>query len=611
MCGIFGYIGSKEVKGAVSRVMEGIKKLDYRGYDSSGIAAISSGELVFEKKVGTVSNLEEAISPNNWPSSLAIAHTRWATHGKPSYVNAHPHFDKKNEIALVHNGIIENHMAMRKMLENRGIEFVSETDTEVVSKLIGFLYEGNFLKAIQRAVMLLQGAFAIAAIHKNHPHELACAAKECPLAIGVGKDEMFISSDPASFLKYTKRAIYLRSSEVALIKANGVEVFDSKATKITKQSEELSLATESIEKGHFAHFMLKEIFEQPQTTLYGMLSRYSEEYGTALLEGLNLTEAELQKIERILIIACGTSYHAGLLAAHMIEERAQIPVQVEISSEFRYKNPIIQANTLAIAISQSGETADTIAAMKELKEKGAKIVGICNVQGSTIARDADSCLFLRAGPEISVASTKAFMGQLVVLSLLTLRLARMRHMSQKEGKDYITALKKIPQQIKEILEKGPQIAALAKKYARYDNFFFLGRRFMFPTALEGALKLKEIAYINANGYPAGEMKHGPIALISENCPTLAFCADSVTYPKMINNLMEIRARSGPVIVIAEEESPDIENVADDIIYVPKTIDDFAPILSTVVSQLFAYYSAVERGTEIDKPRNLAKSVTVE
>lgn len=611
MCGIFGYIGSKEVKGAVSRVMEGIKKLDYRGYDSSGIAAISSGELVFEKKVGTVSNLEQAVSSKDWPSHLAIAHTRWATHGKPSYANAHPHFDAKTEIALVHNGIIENHLAMRKMLENRGIEFVSETDTEVISKLIGFLYEGNFLKAMQRAVMLLQGAFAIAAIHKSHPQEIACAAKECPLAIGVGNDEMFISSDPSSFLKYTKRAIYLRSSEVALIKANGVEVFDAKAVKISKPSEELEISQDCTEKGHFDHYMLKEIFEQPQTTLYGMLSRYNEEYGTAVLEGLNFTDEELQKVERILIIACGSSYHAGMLAAHMIEERAQIPVQVEISSEFRYKNPIVQANTLAIAISQSGETADTIAAMKEVKEKGAKIIGICNVQGSTIARESDSCLFLRAGPEISVASTKALVGQLVVLSLLTLRLARMRTMSQKGGKDYIAALKKIPQQIKEILENSAQIEACAKKYAKFDNFFFLGRRFMFPTALEGALKLKEIAYINANGYPAGEMKHGPIALISENCPTIAFCADSVTYPKMLNNLMEIKARSGPVIAIAEEGVTDLERIADDVIHVPKTIDDFAPILSTVVSQLFAYYSAIERGTEIDKPRNLAKSVTVE
>lgn len=611
MCGIFGYIGSPEIKEAVKRVMEGIKKLDYRGYDSSGIAAISEGKLVFEKKVGSVSHLETAVKEKQWPSSLAIAHTRWATHGKPSVANAHPHFDKKNEIALVHNGIIENHEAMRRMLEKRGIDFQSETDTEVVSKLVGFLYEGDFLKAVQRAVMLLQGAFAIALIHKNHPDEIVCAAKECPLAVGIGKGEMFVSSDPSSFLCYTDRAIYLRSSEVALVRPHGVEVFDAKSDPVLKEWQQLQAPTCESDKGLFAHFMLKEINEQPQTTLYGMLSRYCEEYGTATLEGLNLTDEELLKIQRVVIVACGTSYHAGLIAAYMIEEKAGIPVQVEISSEYRYKNPIVQPHTLAIAISQSGETADTIAAMKELKEKGAKVIGICNAQGSTIAREADGCLFLRVGPEISVASTKAFLGQLIILSLLTLRLARMRQMSQKEGKEFIASLKKIPLQIKSILERSAEVQAIAKRFSSHQNFFFLGRKYMYPTALEGALKLKEVAYVNANGYPAGEMKHGPIALISEECPTIAFCADSHTFGKMLNNLMEIKARSGPIIAIVEEGTASLDHIADAIFTVPKTRDELAPILSTVVSQLFAYYFALECGTEIDKPRNLAKSVTVE
>jgi glutamine---fructose-6-phosphate transaminase (isomerizing) len=608
MCGIFGYLGPRE---AVSLVLEGIHKLEYRGYDSAGVATIIDGALTFDKEVGKVDSLEEAIGLKKWASHIAIAHTRWATHGKPSKENAHPHFDQQMKCAVVHNGIIENFDALRTLLQKRGIKFRSETDTEVISQLIGFLYKGNFLRAVQRALPLLQGAFAIAVIHQDHPEEIICAARESPLAIGIGQGEMFISSDSSAFLKYTKRVIYLHSSEVAHITEHAVKAYDAHLAPIAKESEDLGFVTEEITKGSYQHYMLKEIFEQPQTIQNTLLSRFSEQFGTAILDGLHFSDEELLKIQRIVILACGTSFHAGLLAAYMFEERARIPVEVEISSEFRYKNPIVLDHTLAIAISQSGETADTLAAMRELREKGANILGICNVQGSTMAREVDSCLFLRSGPEIGVAASKTFTSQLVVLALLTLRFARMRQMSQQEGKQFIEALTRLPDQVRAVLEQDPLIREKAHKYARFDNFFFLGRRFMYPTALEGALKLKEIAYVNANGYPAGEMKHGPIALINENCPTVAFCSDSVTYPKMINNLMEVKARNGLILAIADEGSTEIAEIADDVIWVPHTIDELAPIPHSVVSQLLAYHIAHKRGAEIDQPRNLAKSVTVE
>jgi len=608
VCGIFGYIGPRE---ATSLVLEGIHKLEYRGYDSAGVATISDGILLFEKEVGKVTRLEEVVKTKNWNTHIAIAHTRWATHGRPTEENAHPHFDAHVKCAVVHNGIIENHDAVRHLLQKRGVKFRSETDTEVISQLVGYLYKGNFLRAVQRALPLLQGAFAIAVIHQEHPGEIVCAAKESPLAIGVGQGEMFVASDSVAFLKYTRRAIYLGASEVALVTEKGVEAFDAHLAPIEKESEDLSHDLEEVTKGKFQHFMLKEIYEQPQSLQNALLARFSREYGTATLDNLNFTDDELQKIERIVILACGTSLHAGMIAAYMLEEQARIPVEVEISSEFRYKNPIVKDNTLAIAISQSGETADTLAAMRELREKGAKILGICNVQGSTLAREVDSCLFLRSGPEIGVAASKTLTSQLIVLSLLTLRFARMRQMSQQEGIRFIDALTKLPAQVKQVLEGSDQIIALAKKYAEFDNFFFLGRRYMYPTALEGALKLKEIAYVNANGYPAGEMKHGPIALINEMCPTVAFCADSFTYPKMMSNLMEVKARNGRILAIAPGGSPDVASIADDVIWVPPTLDEFAPIASTVAGQLFAYHVAIERGTEIDQPRNLAKSVTVE
>ncbi len=608
MCGIVGYIGSRE---ALTVVLEGLHKLEYRGYDSAGIASIEKGELFVYKEVGKVAQLEKGVERKGWKSHLAIGHTRWATHGIPSEKNAHPHLDDKKRCAVVHNGIIENYDAIRRLLEKRGVVFQTDTDSETIAQLIGFLYKGNFLRAVQRALPLMQGAFAIAVVHHEQPGEIICAAQGSPLAIGMGQEEMFLASDAAAFLRYTRRAIYLRDSEVAQITQHGVEVFAADLTPIEKESEDLTHAIEEVTKGDFQHFMLKEIHEQPQSIQNALLARFSKEYGTATLDNLNFSDQELQQVERIVILACGTSYHAGLIAGQMIEEYARIPVQVEISSEYRYKNPIVRDHTLAIAISQSGETADTLAAMRELHEKGAKIMGLCNVQGSTMAREVDSSIFLRAGPEIGVAATKSFTSQLVVLSLLALKFARMRQMSAQEGIHFIEALEKLPQQVQQVIQVKNPIAMLAKKYAAAEHFFFLGRRYMFATALEGALKLKEIAYVNANGYAAGEMKHGPIALIHETSVTVAFCCDSFTYPKMMSNLMEIKARAGRILAIAPEGAPDIEGIADDVIWVPPTLDALSPVASSVAAQLLSYSIAFERGTEIDQPRNLAKSVTVE
>ncbi|WP_068470025.1 glutamine--fructose-6-phosphate transaminase (isomerizing) [Candidatus Protochlamydia phocaeensis] len=607
MCGIFGYVGSKD---PVKTVIEGLKKLEYRGYDSAGIAGIEDGKIVYCKEVGKVSILEQEVKKQDFHLDLAIAQTRWATHGKVTRVNAHPHFDSQHSLALVHNGIIENHEALRKQLKEKGINFVSDTDTEVIAHLIASYYEGDILQAVQKASGQLKGAYAVALIHRDFPNQIVAIAHECPLVIGIGANEAFVSSDPNAFAFYTRQAIYLSNSEIAIIKADSQQIYNADQ-QITKESHLLDTDLDSISKGRFEHYTLKEIHEQPQAIRNALLSRFLPEYGTALFEELNFNAMDLLTVERILILACGTSWHAGYVAAYMLEDKARIPVQVEISSEFRYKNPLVPPGTFVIAISQSGETADTIAAMREVKAKGARVLALCNVQSSTLAREADSTIFLKAGAEIGVCSTKAFTSQVVVLALFTLLMARMRHMSKAEGQEFLNALLKLPDQVQAVLDQSERIEALAKKYAHYDNFFYLGRRYMYPTSLEGALKLKEISYINANGYPAGEIKHGPIALINENCPAVALCANQMTYEKLLSNLMEIKARNGKIIAISEEDNGSLEEIVDDIIYVPRTIDELAAIPTTVVNQLLAYYIAKERGADIDQPRNLAKSVTVE
>lgn len=606
MCGIYAYLGPRN---GIKIALDGLKRIEYRGYDSAGIGAVIDGKIECYKDVGKITALEHAIG--SLSSNNVIAHTRWATHGKVTKENAHPHLDENQSVAVVLNGIIENFQPLKEKLASEGIKFKSETDAEVLPHLIAKLYEGDLLKAVREALVLIHGSYAIGCIHKDHPEELIVAANGCPLVIGVGVGETFVASDSNALIHHTREVIFLSDGELAKITPEGVEIYDATMAQISKKTEQLLHSVEEVSKGAYEHFTLKEIFEQPQTVRNAMLSRFFEEYGTVALDGLNLNVNDLLEMQRVLIVACGTSWHAGYVTSYMLEDLARIPTQVEVSSEFRYKNPIVPEGTFVVAISQSGETADTIAAVREIKAKGAKVLAICNVQGSTLAREADGCLFLRAGAEIGVCSTKAFTSQLVVLSLFSLLMARMRHMSKLEGQQYLHALQKLPEQIQSVLEAAPLIEKIAKKYSKYSDFFFLGRRYMFPTALEGALKLKEIAYVNANGYPAGEMKHGPIALINETCPTVALCADKITYDKLISNLMEAKARHGKIIAIVHEGAKGIEEVADDVIYVPDTYDEFAPIITTVATQLFAYYMAKDRGADIDKPRNLAKSVTVE
>jgi glucosamine--fructose-6-phosphate aminotransferase (isomerizing) len=606
MCGIFVYIGSRN---GVRFALDGLKKIEYRGYDSAGIAYVKDGSIVCKKAVGKLPALAEKLSDD--VGSCVIGHTRWATHGGVCEENAHPILDATGSIAVIHNGIVENYQQLRHELEREGVHFRTGTDTEVIPNLIAAVYKGDLLAAVQEVMGLITGSWAIAVIHKDHPEECILAKHSSPLVIGIGVGETFAASDPNALIHHTRDVMFLSDGEVARATAKGVELFDAQRIPVSKQIEQIKHSVEELSKGDFEHFTLKEIFEQPQTIRNAMLSRFFEEYGTVCFDELQMKPADLLSISRIIIVACGTSHHAGLIASYMFEELARIPTEVEYSSEFRSKNPIVEKGTLAIAISQSGETADTVAAVRELKAKGAMVVALCNVQGSTISRDADHTLFLHAGPEVGVCSTKAFTSQLVVLSLFALMIGRLRYMSKNEGQEFLQALQKIPHDVEAVLAQAPEIEKLARKYAACDNFFFIGRRYMFPTCLEGALKLKELSYINANGYASGEMKHGPIALLGPSCPTFALCADTVTYEKTFSNVMEAKARHSPIIVVAFEGEEHLKNSVDHVIEIPRTRNELAPITVSIVCQLFAYYCAKERKTDIDQPKNLAKSVTVE
>jgi glutamine---fructose-6-phosphate transaminase (isomerizing) len=607
MCGIFGYIGKRN---GVHLALDGLKKMEYRGYDSAGICFVEDGHLVCRKAIGKLKNLLDRMQDDE-SSSCVIAHTRWATHGKVTEENAHPILDSTGAMAVVHNGVIENYQQLRSGLEKQGVIFHSETDTEVISNLISALYKGDLLQAVLEVTPLIKGAWAIVVIHKDHPGELIAARKSSPLVLGIGLGEMFVASDPNALVQHTKEVLYLGDGEVARITATNVELFDENKSPVSKKTEILKHCAEEISKGDFEHFTLKEIFDQPQAILNALAERYHEESGTVCFEDLKIKPSELLAVKKILIVACGTSYHAGLIASYMLEEIARISTSVEISSEFRYRNPIVEDGTLVLAISQSGETADTIAAVRELQAKGAKIIAICNVQNSTLTREADSTLFLRAGPEIGVCSTKAFTSQLTVLTLFTLMMARLRHMGKLEGRQFLRDLMSLPEQVSSILAQSAKIEQIAEKYYTYNDCYFIGRRYMYPTCLEGALKLKEIAYVNACGYAAGEMKHGPIALLNEKCPTFALCADMVVYDKVVGNLMEAKARRSPVIAVVFEGDERVLKIADDCIMIPRVRDELAPITTAVVCQLYSYYCAKKRGADIDQPKNLAKSVTVE
>ena len=609
MCGIVGYVGNR---GATSLLIEGLKRLEYRGYDSAGIAMSNGHGLETRKAKGKISMLESVVNGNPIHGSVGIAHTRWATHGAPNECNAHPQVDCKNEIAVVHNGIIENFSALRKMLQMQGHTFKSETDTEVLAHLIEAAMDGDPLEdGVIDALNLVQGTYGIAVISSRDPDKIVCARNGSPLLIGLGDNEYYVASDAAAILQHTRQVVYLDDGEMGVLMKDGYEVLDLNARRVSKGVSRIDWSLDEIEKGGFEHFMLKEIFEQPQTIQNTMRGRLVVDEGFSKLGGLNLTKEELQSLDQIVITACGTSWHSGLIGEMYIEELARIPCDVEYASEFRYRNPIVTDKTLCVVVSQSGETADTLAAMREAKRRGAKTLGLVNVVGSTIAREDDGGIYLHAGPEIGVASTKAFTSQVIALALLTLKLARLRTMSVVQGREVATAMLALPEQIQSILDRAPEIEELAERFKDATNFLYLGRGYNFPVALEGALKLKEISYIHAEGYPAAEMKHGPIALIDSEMPVVFVAPHDAVFDKLVSNIQEVKARGGRVICITSQHEPVLDGMIDHEIRVPQTIDMLYPILTVIPLQLLAYYIAVKRGLNVDQPRNLAKSVTVE
>ncbi|HVZ95177.1 MAG TPA: glutamine--fructose-6-phosphate transaminase (isomerizing) [Phycisphaerales bacterium] len=609
MCGIVAYIGSRE---AQPILMEGLKRLEYRGYDSAGVAILNS-RLQVSRSVGRVSVLEEKLEENGGHhGSLGLAHTRWATHGGVTEFNAHPHTDDRHGIAVVHNGIIENYSALKTLLKDKGHTFRSETDTEVLAVLIGELYEGDLEKAVAAALREVTGAYAIAVICEKEPNTLVVARKGSPLIVGVGNGEFVVSSDAAAIVAHTTQAFPLDDYNVVKLtreKFHTTRVQDN--APVTPKIIELELELEQIELGGYPHFMLKEIFEQPTSLRNCFRGRFDATAGRVVLGGLSKFTKELVAAKRVILVAQGTAFHAARIGEYLLEDLAKIPADTEYASEFRYRNPIIEEGTVVIAVSQSGETADTLAALQEAKERGALAMGVINVVGSTISRETDAGVYLRVGPEIGVASTKAFTGQLAVLSMIGLYMARRRFMSADQCADLLTELDAIPAKIERILESNDRIKRITEKYIQRENWLFLGRGYNYPTALEGALKLKEISYIHAEGMPAAEMKHGPIALINEGMPVVFIANRGRQYEKVLSNIHEVRSRGGHVIAVATEGDEHIRKLAEDVIYIPDVAEPLSPMLAVVPLQLMAYHAAVLRNHDVDKPRNLAKSVTVE
>ncbi len=610
MCGIIAYTGTKS---ALPILIEGLKRLEYRGYDSAGVALVHDNVMTIYKKAGKVAELEKITRRNGVVTSLGIGHTRWATHGEPNDLNAHPHWDCHKEIALIHNGIIENHAALKTKLEREGHVFHTMTDTETLVHLIEEMqkYGHDLFTAVRLALLEVEGTYGIAVVSKREPSRIVAARKGSPLVIGVGEGENFVASDAAAIVNHTRQVVYLEDGEVASISSNEVVTKTIYDIEIKKQVEEISFDLKQIEKGGFEHFMLKEIHEQPDTVRDAMRGRLLDDEGTAKLGGLSEVMGKILNARRLIITACGTSWHAGLVGEHMLEQYARIPVEVEYASEFRYRNPIMYPDDVVFLISQSGETADTLAALREAKARGATVLGICNVVGSTIARESDAGVYIHAGPEIGVASTKAFTSQLTALTLITLMLARRRNLSRDEGRRIVRELRALPGKVSEIVQSAKQIQGIADEYSASNNFLYLGRGYNFPVALEGALKLKEISYIHAEGYPAAEMKHGPIALIDENMPVVFIAPKDSTYEKIMSNIQEVRARKGRVIVIANDVDDHLQTLVEHVIRIPSTLEFLTPILTIIPLQLLAYYMAVKRGCNVDQPRNLAKSVTVE
>ena len=612
MCGIVSYFGKKD---SVPFLINGLRRLEYRGYDSAGIALMEGNSIKAVKKAGKVDELDKKIKEFPIKGSIGIAHTRWATHGEPNDINAHPHQDVTSKIYLIHNGIIENYSTLKEVLIRKGFQFKSQTDTEALVNLISDIYfaDGlNFEQAVEAALNQVIGTYGIVAFCSDEPNKIVAARHGSPLVLGVGEDEYFIASDASPIVEHTRNVIYLDEGEIVTIDENGHCIRSMQDDVIVnRETTEIEFSIEEIEKGEFPHFMLKEIHEQVFTIKDTMRGRIDPIDGTAHLGGIEDYMNRIQDAHRIYITACGTSWHAGLIGKYLIEEYAGIPVHVEYASEFRYRKPIIDSNTVVIGISQSGETADTLAAIRKAKELGALTVGICNVVGSSVARETDCGIYTHAGPEIGVASTKAFTSQVSVLFLLSLCFGKNRNLSSQTGKKYANALMNIGEQVKIILDGSSSILDVAKSTVHADNFLYLGRGLNFPVALEGALKLKEISYIHAEGYPAAEMKHGPIALIDEKMPVVCLAPDDRTFDKVLSNIQEVKARKGVIITVTNNRTPELEKVSDYIIDVPSTHPKVFPILSSVSLQLLAYHLAVLRGCDIDQPRNLAKSVTVE
>ena len=615
MCGIVGF--TSRTASAVGPLVNGLRRLEYRGYDSAGVALEGADGLRVYKQTGKVAELDKLLKgalkteEEQAKYTIGIAHTRWATHGLPTRANAHPHVAADGNLALVHNGIIENYAALRTGLEKRGCTFLSQTDTEVLAHLVATFDRGDFLSAVSQALKQVEGTYGIATISAKHPGEMIVARKGSPLVIGLGEDETVVASDVSAIVAYTRQVVYLKDGDIARVTPEGVQIYSLDNAPVSREVQEVDWDLGAIEKGGFDHFMLKEIFEQPDALRNTIRGRLDKQGATAVLAGLNLSPRDLAAIRRLVIIGCGTSLHAGMVGKYLFESLADLPTSPEQAAEFRYSNPIVGPDDWAIALSQSGETADTLAAVRESIRKGALVSGLCNVVGSTIAREAGRGVYLHAGPEISVASTKAFTAQVTALLMMALKMGRTRRLSHEEGARLVNEIERIPELVAEVVKQNDAIAEIAEKYAQAKDMFFIGRGSLYPTALEGALKIKEVAYVHAEGYQAAELKHGPIALLSEQTPVVALLADVPGKEKTVGNVQECRARQAPVLGIVTEGDTDAAAHVNDAIFIPRTSPEIAPIVTVVALQLFAYHVARLRGCEIDQPRHLAKSVTVE
>ncbi len=607
MCGIVAYVGCKD---AVPVLIEGLRRLEYRGYDSSGIAIVGD-RLYVAKAVGKVEVLGRKVWQEQPQGSTGIAHTRWATHGKPTEANAHPHGDCSGQLFLVHNGIIENYLQLKKKLVAAGHIFTSETDTEVLAHLIENAYQGDLEAAVQKALLQVEGTFGIAALHVSNPHQIVLARRGSPIVLGIGQGESLAASDPSALAQHTDQVVYLEDNEVARLEPWMFFISTLQNRRVDRSVTAIDVDTGAHELGEFPHYMLKEIFEQPETVENAIRGRLNHSEGVAKLGGLESVLDRLKQARHLIIVSCGTSYYAGLLGRYVFEALTDLTVEVELASEFRYRKLNLRQNTAVLAISQSGETADTLAALREAKRKGALVLGLVNAIGSSIARETHAGVYCHAGLEIGVASTKSFLSQVTILILIALLLGRSRDLSYEEGFNLIRALEKVPDQIREILTQSDQIRELARKYVDAQHFLYIGRKYQYPVALEGSLKLKEIAYIHAEGYAAGEMKHGPIALIDPTFPTMAIVPEDSSYEKIASNIQEIRARDGRIVAVSTTGNERLASLVDDVIFVPPTLDLVMPLLTVIPLQLFAYHCAALRGCDIDQPRNLAKSVTVE